>query len=73
MRLLNAKTLQLEDFIGETTVPRYAILSHTWGTDEISLQEWNDASKEQKEGYAKIKYCCDQALKDDIEWAWIDT
>ncbi|KUJ11110.1 HET-domain-containing protein, partial [Mollisia scopiformis] len=74
MRLLNAKTLLLKDFVGDEAVPRYAILSHTWGTDELSLQEWNEeTSKKAKTGYTKIKYCCDQALSDGIEWAWIDT
>jgi hypothetical protein len=73
MRLLNAKTLLLKDFVGDSSIPRYAILSHTWGTDEISLQEWNEASKALKSGYKKIKYCCDQAIQDGLEWAWIDT
>ncbi|KAF8854457.1 HET-domain-containing protein [Acephala macrosclerotiorum] len=73
MRLLNAKTLQLEDFVGDENVPKYAILSHTWGKDEISLQTWNNKDKETKGGFAKIKYCCDQAIRDNLEWTWIDT
>lgn len=73
MRLLNAKTLQLKDFVGDENIPKYAILSHTWGKDEISLQAWNDTDKETKGGFTKIKYCCDQAIRDNLEWAWVDT
>lgn len=39
MRLLNTATLEIEDFVG-SDVPEYAILSHTWGDQEVSLQEW---------------------------------
>ncbi|RBR25725.1 uncharacterized protein FIESC28_01478 [Fusarium coffeatum] len=38
MRLLNVNTLQLEWFPGDQK-PAYAILSHTWGTEEIMLQD----------------------------------
>jgi hypothetical protein len=38
MRLINTATLELEEFPG--LVPKYAILSHTWGDDEITLQDW---------------------------------
>ncbi|KAK6849233.1 hypothetical protein PG995_013066 [Apiospora arundinis] len=37
MRLINTKTYLLESIY--TQVP-YAILSHTWGPEEISFQEW---------------------------------
>ncbi|KAK8066631.1 HET domain-containing protein [Apiospora hydei] len=37
MRLINTKTFLLESIY--TQVP-YAILSHTWGPEEISFQEW---------------------------------
>ncbi|KAL3252186.1 hypothetical protein ABHI18_010220 [Aspergillus niger] len=39
MRLINVNTLKLEEFYGD--VPRYAILSHTWGADheELSFRE----------------------------------
>ncbi|KAK0712058.1 hypothetical protein B0H67DRAFT_518816 [Lasiosphaeris hirsuta] len=40
MRLLKTKTkeLEFEEFAGRN-VPLYSILSHTWGSDEISLQD----------------------------------
>ena len=39
MRLLNAKTLQLEEFPDERDAHPYANLSHTWGDNEVSLQD----------------------------------
>ncbi|CAI6332303.1 unnamed protein product [Periconia digitata] len=38
MRLIDVDTIELKSF-SEQTVPRYAILSHTWGPDEVSYQE----------------------------------
>ncbi|KAH6611511.1 het domain [Trichoderma cornu-damae] len=38
MRLLDAKTLALVD-ITDDDVPPYAILSHTWGDEEITIQQ----------------------------------
>jgi len=38
MRLINTKTGAIEEFIGDN-IPKYAILSHTWENDELSLQE----------------------------------
>ena len=38
MRLINTRTRQLEEF-GENPPP-YSILSHTWGTEEVSFQEY---------------------------------
>src|SRR5215831_501837 len=38
MRLLDARTLGLVD-IADDGVPPYAILSHTWGDEEITIQQ----------------------------------
>jgi hypothetical protein len=38
MRLLHAKTLEFE-VLHDNEIPRYLILSHTWGIEEISYQE----------------------------------
>lgn len=38
MWLLDTSTLALQSFMGDD-VPPYAILSHTWGNQELSLQE----------------------------------
>ncbi|KAF5363040.1 hypothetical protein D9758_012636 [Tetrapyrgos nigripes] len=37
MRLLNTKTLRLEEFFDE--IPPYAILSHTWEDEEVTFQD----------------------------------
>jgi hypothetical protein len=75
MRLLNATTRQLEEFVAEEEIPRYAILSHTWGkaADEVKLQELSESRIKEKPGYQKIDYCCKQALQDGLQWVWIDT
>ena len=39
MRLLSTSTFELESFFDEETIPRYAILSHRWEGEEITLQE----------------------------------
>jgi hypothetical protein len=38
MRLIDVNTLELRSFTDDA-IPPYAILSHTWGSDEISYQE----------------------------------
>ena len=68
-------TLELEEFYVEADIPPYAILSHTWGSpkEEVTFQDWNTAARDEKPGFAKIKYCCKQARADKLEWAWVDT
>jgi hypothetical protein len=41
MRLLRIRDLSLAEFVGND-IPRYAILSHTWGADyeEVTFKEW---------------------------------
>lgn len=73
MRLINTRTLQLEEFIG-TAVPNYVILSHTWGDGEVSLDDMqNNPDVAKKKGYVKIKYTCEQARRDHFDHAWVDT
>lgn len=74
VHLINCSTRQLEWFIG-SNIPPYAILSHTWGKDEVSYADMkNDqATARLKDGYAKIEYTCRQALLDGYECAWVDT
>jgi hypothetical protein len=44
MRLINTENLQLVEFIGDK-IPKYAILSHTWGEGEVTFQDWQDLEK----------------------------
>lgn len=72
MRLINAKTLELEEFIGQN-IPEYAILSHTWGEDEVSFQDMQAPTVSGKKGYAKIKHSCERALQDGLSYVWVGT
>ncbi|KAH8901906.1 HET-domain-containing protein [Coniochaeta sp. PMI_546] len=75
MRLLNTTTIELTEFVGE--VPPYAILSHTWGDEEVTFQDMtcNKQAAARKKGYySKILGACDQArVEDGLEWVWVDT
>ncbi|KAH8728120.1 hypothetical protein GQ44DRAFT_59406 [Phaeosphaeriaceae sp. PMI808] len=67
---------ELVEFVGSgTPIPRYAILSHTWGADheEITYQDLDSGTFIKKAGYRKIQFCSDQASKDGLEYFWIDT
>jgi hypothetical protein len=71
MKLLNAHTLQIREYFDK--IPEYAILSHTWGPDEVSFHDIQSGIAESKAGYKKIRYTCQQALKDQITHVWVDT
>lgn len=74
MWLIDTETFRLESFQGGS--PRYAVLSHTWGPDEVTFADFHDQHKttrDKKAGYHKIKLTCEQARKDGIKYAWIDT
>jgi hypothetical protein len=67
MRLLNLNTLELREFI-DAERPPYVILSHTWGAEEISLQELklpvsNASYLSTKEGYVKILNFCQKGKR----------
>ncbi|VUC33674.1 unnamed protein product [Clonostachys rosea] len=84
MRLLHTSSLDLVE-IPDDAVPSYAILSHTWGDQEITLQEMervitNDSDNRsavhritQKEGYLKVKAAAAMALSRNLEYLWVDT
>ncbi|KAH0547710.1 hypothetical protein FGG08_000199 [Glutinoglossum americanum] len=74
MRLINCTTLRLEEFLG-SDIPEYAILSHTWGKEEVSFADFNSdqAAAKSKEGYKKISSVCKRALQDGLQYTWVDT
>ncbi|KAF6809271.1 het domain protein [Colletotrichum plurivorum] len=72
MRLLNARTIAVEDF-SPGKIPRYAILSHTWEDGEISFEDIERQTVSSKAGYAKLLASCKQALLDGLDYVWIDT
>ncbi|THV53236.1 hypothetical protein BGAL_0056g00340 [Botrytis galanthina] len=58
-------------------VPVYAILSHTWGAEEVIYQDLkkskNKSKTVNKAGWKKIQFCAKQAAADGLEYFWIDT
>ncbi|KAF2681874.1 HET-domain-containing protein [Lentithecium fluviatile CBS 122367] len=72
MRLINTSTGKLEEFIGKN-IPKYAILSHTWGEEEVSFRDYVNGGQEHKKGFKKIAMTCRLAAKDGLEYAWVDT
>ncbi|KAL6251759.1 hypothetical protein RBB50_001969 [Rhinocladiella similis] len=75
MKLINSKTFTLENFFTETAPP-YAILSHTWTSEELTYQDITSdggLSCTTKKGCAKLKQTCRLAVQDGLDYAWIDT
>ncbi len=76
MRLLEYRDGKIEptkDLVRD--IPDYAILSHTWGPDidEVSYKDFVDGTEKGKAGYRKIKFCAEQAKRDNLEYFWVDT
>lgn len=57
-------------------LPPYAILSHTWSTDdheEVTFDDIADDTGSYKAGFAKLQFCAQQIKADKLEYFWIDT
>jgi hypothetical protein len=75
MRLLqfnNDGELSLSEFF-DSAIPKYAILSHRWGIEEVTFQDLLDGTRKSKVGYRKIQFCGEQARRDDLQYFWVDT
>ncbi|KAK8057930.1 heterokaryon incompatibility protein-domain-containing protein, partial [Apiospora saccharicola] len=74
MRLINVHTGYLEEFIGDQ-IPDYAILSHTWGAEEVTFEDWkkDQATYRGKRGFKKIINAWQQAKHDRLNYLWCDT
>lgn len=72
MRLLNTDSLQFREFF-DHCIPSYAILSHRWGSDEATFQDFERGKQQSRGGFPKIRGCCQLAKEQGHEWAWIDT
>ncbi|KAH7070718.1 heterokaryon incompatibility protein-domain-containing protein [Paraphoma chrysanthemicola] len=72
MRLLDTTTLKLEVFL-QRKLPAYAILSHTWEDEEVTLQELQSGRAAEKNGFEKIAWCCRKAAEDGYDYCWVDT
>ena len=73
MRLLernNGGAFSLTKDFGDDDIPRYAILSHTWGadTEEVTFKDLMDGTGKSKAGYDKIQLCGEQARRDGLQY-----
>lgn len=78
MRLLRAddeKGFSLSDVRRGEEIPKYAVLSHTWSLEEqeVTFEDIKNGTGTKKEGYAKLRFCCQQAKQDGLEYFWVDT
>jgi hypothetical protein len=73
MWLINVHTLQLSAFF--EPCPQYIILSHRWGNEEVTFQDFQQGTNKHKFGYDKILRFCDliKAQWPSIHHAWVDT
>lgn len=74
MFLINTESLKLENFVGKP--PPYAILSHTWGPDEVTFadfQSQDETGRDAKAGFKKVRLTCDQARSEHLNYVWVDT
>ena len=63
MRLINANTLEFVDYFGKPPPNIYYILSHRWGSEEISYRDFKKGRNQKAEGYSKIVSYCKFALQ----------
>ena len=77
MRLLERKSKDdfriTEPFINIDRIPPYAILSHTWGSEEVTFQDITKSMGKNKTDYKKLRFMADQAAKDNLRYFWVDT
>ena len=72
MRLINVESYQLWESV-EPLKP-YAILSHTWGKEEVGLHDMTDLPTAMaKRGWQKIEKSCELAHGMGLKYVWIDT
>ncbi|KAI0968578.1 HET-domain-containing protein [Xylaria arbuscula] len=85
MRLIDVKTLELKEF--HHGIRPYAILSHTWGGEEVTYHDYLLATGasacprtnsridviKRKAGFTKIVGACRRAQADGLAYLWCDT
>jgi hypothetical protein len=65
----------------DDALPRYAILSHTWGADveEVTFADLANGDGKHKPdykkklGYRKIRFCGERTQQDGLQYFWVDT
>ncbi|KAK4646760.1 hypothetical protein QC761_0046080 [Podospora bellae-mahoneyi] len=71
MRLLNTTTLRLEQFLN--IMPQYAILSHTWGEQEVTFNDISSSARTSLKAWQKVKNYCKLARSQGWQYVGIDT
>ena len=72
MRLMHTSTFELHDFI---TAPVDAILSYTWGTEEVTYQDivsCGSLLRVNKQGHEKLVCCYQKVASDGFDFVWVD-
>jgi hypothetical protein len=64
--------LELIEEFGQD-IPRYAILSHTWGRDEVTFEHVCNGTAYEHEAYKKVMSAMNQAALDGHDYIWIDS
>lgn len=73
MWLINSISMRLEEFT-PPHLPPYAILSHTWGDEEVTFQEFGNIEfAKKKAGFDKIQHSCELASAKMLTYVWVDT
>lgn len=59
-------------------IPEYAILSHTWGDEEVLFHEIHNVRNiseqtKRKSGYQKLNFCAAKAKEQQLTYFWCDT
>ena len=76
MRLLKRNTageIHLTKDLLDHEIPRYAILSHTWDSEEVLFQDLTDGTGKNKRGYDKVRFCGNKAWGNELQFFWVDT
>ncbi|KAI1350835.1 heterokaryon incompatibility protein-domain-containing protein [Xylaria sp. FL0043] len=74
MRLIHIPSMEIREYpMGQ--LPPYAILSHTWGREEVSFTDFQEHGNKEPatDAYRKIRGCCARAACDGLDEVWIDT
>jgi hypothetical protein len=67
MRLSNVHTYKLKEF-SQKVAPPYAILSHTWDEEEVTLRDLDNDQVSELASFKKMQGCCEQAYKDGFDY-----
>jgi hypothetical protein len=51
----------------------YAILSHTWGSEEVTFKDIIEGNGANKAGFSKNQFCGEQTKLDGWQYFWVDT